>query len=84
MAISANDDEATRQILAVLGRRGEKTVCPSEIARLLAGKDGDWRSRMDEVHGAVDEMLGAGRIGLSWKGKPMAARAGPYRIAAPG
>lgn len=84
MVISANDDEATRHILAVLDQRGDKTVCPSEIARLLAGNDGDWRSRMDEVHGAVDDMLGAGRIGLSWKNKRLAARAGPYRIVAPG
>ena len=61
------------------------TICPSEAARLLAKarSDEDWRGYMDEVHGCVDRMLASRRVMLSWKGIPMAARDGPYRIARP-
>jgi hypothetical protein len=57
------------------------TICPSEAARRLAGPDGDWRSEMDAVHAAVDSLVAAGDISLSWKGLPMQKRRGPYRIA---
>jgi hypothetical protein len=35
---------------------------------------------MPIVHAAVDEMVSEGLVRLSWKGKPLALRAGPYRI----
>lgn len=35
---------------------------------------------MPAVHAAVDELVAAGMIHLSWKGQTLAARAGPYRI----
>ena len=35
---------------------------------------------MGEVHEAVDRLVEAGRVRLTWKGEPMMARAGPYRI----
>lgn len=75
---------AAARIAAALQSRGPgKTVCPSEIARALAGDGSDWRGRMAEVHGAVDALLADGAIALSWKGEWLAVRDGPYRIAWP-
>ena len=71
----------SRHIAAMLVQRGPgKTVCPSEVARALAGPGGDWRAHMDEVHHAVDELAATGRIVLSWKGAALPRRDGPYRI----
>lgn len=64
-------------------RKAKATICPSEAARLIAGTEGDWRDTMADVHQAVDEMLANGAITLSWKGEPLAARDGPYRIGLP-
>jgi len=73
---------AAAAILALLAERAEgASICPSEAARRLAGPDGDWRAVMDRVHAAVDLMLDDGVISLSWKGRPMQKRRGPYRIA---
>ncbi|AXB79112.1 DUF3253 domain-containing protein [Novosphingobium sp. P6W] len=58
------------------------TICPSEVARALAAdmRSADWRARMPIVHAAVDQLLSDGTVQLSWKGLPLLARAGPYRI----
>lgn len=75
-------NEAERAILLLLDQRGpDKTICPSEAALALAGPDGDWRARMDEVHAAVDGLKPQGCIALSWRGTPKSERRGPYRIA---
>lgn len=72
---------ARQAIETLLDRRSAgATICPSEAARLLAAK-GDWRGMMDEVHIAVDAMVEDKHIELSWKGEPLSARLGPYRIA---
>lgn len=73
---------AETAIIELLLQRGAgKTICPSEAARQLAGLHGEWRAQMDAVHGAVDTMLEAGTIVLTWKGEPKRERRGPYRIA---
>lgn len=71
----------------VTGRAPNGTMCPSEVARkLVKTEDGaralDWRSAMPVVHAAVDELVDEGHVRLSWKGRSLATRAGPYRIAA--
>jgi hypothetical protein len=69
--------------LALLARRAaESTVCPSEVARALAAERGvkDWRGEMPAVHSEIDSMIADGLVRLSWKGEPMPARHGPYRI----
>lgn len=70
-----------RELLA--GRGAGKTVCPSEVARSLAGPGGDWRERMTEVHEAVDTLATQGLVALSWRGTALARREGPYRIGLP-
>jgi len=67
--------------LALLGARaGDATLCPSEVARALSGNAEAWREMMPAVHAAVDALVAEGVVRLRWKGRPMAVRAGPYRI----
>ncbi len=74
--------DAASAIIKLLDQRGAgKTICPSEAARSLAHGSGNWREHMDGVHKAVDTMVEAGSITLSWKGKATSRRRGPYRIA---
>jgi hypothetical protein len=76
--------EPAALIAKMLARRGPgKTLCPSEVARALTEQGGDWRARMEEVHGVVDRLTSADAIVLSWKGKPLSCRDGPYRIGLP-
>jgi hypothetical protein len=72
---------AEEAILALLARRAHSaSICPSEAARHLAGPQGDWRAQMAAVHAAVDALVAADAISLTWKGAPMQKRRGPYRI----
>ena len=59
------------------------TICPSEVARTLVAADApseDWRNAMPAVHDAVDRLLKEGLVRLTWKGKSLTTRKGPYRI----
>ena len=75
-------------VLKLLAARSSgATVCPSEVARacILALPEGQaaaekWREAMPAVHATIDELLAEGVVQLSWKGKPLATRMGPYRI----
>ncbi|PVE54413.1 DUF3253 domain-containing protein [Arthrobacter sp. TPD3018] len=65
--------------LALLASRAAgATVCPSEVARAIAPEA--WRAAMPSVHAAIDALVEEGRVQLSWKGKPLPTRTGPYRI----
>ena len=50
-------------------------------AKVAASARGAWREAMPDVHAAVDALVDEGAVRLSWKGRPLAMRAGPYRIA---
>lgn len=66
--------------LTLLAARQEgATICPSEVARAISPKD-PWRNAMPLVHAAVDGLMNDGLVQLSWKGKDLDSRAGPYRI----
>jgi hypothetical protein len=43
-------------------------------------KGPSWREEMPVVHAAIDQLVAEGLVELSWKGKVMASRDGPYRI----
>jgi hypothetical protein len=80
-------DVASTAVLTLLSERQPgATICPSEVARMIAAEapanDGaNWRIAMPLVHAAVDHLLDQKSISLSWKGRPLSARSGPYRIA---
>lgn len=79
--LQAGNDDGRAAVLALLAARAPAaTVCPSEVARVLAGGTADWRDAMPAVHAAVDTLVADGQVQLSWKGRPLAARSGPYRI----
>ncbi len=81
---SASSELAETAIRNLLAKRpAGASICPSEAARLIAGSNGDWRDAMHHVHHAVDRIHCNGAIALSWKGKPLAVRKGPYRIGLP-
>jgi hypothetical protein len=72
--------------LALLQARASyATICPSEVVRTMVkqgmqAKANDWRSLMPLVHEAVDALIDQGNVSLSWKGRSITKRAGPYRI----
>jgi hypothetical protein len=73
------------ETLSLLSERSfDATICPSEVARRIAAHDETspdrWRSAMPAVHAAVDRLRADGRIALSWKGRTLSLRGGPYRI----
>jgi hypothetical protein len=72
-------DPAAETMRLLAARAPGATICPSEVARALAG-GADWRGEMARVHAAVDALVAAGRVRLSWKGEVKGVRAGPYRI----
>lgn len=78
--------DAREATLAMLAKRARgSTVCPSEVARALVGSrleqaPSHWRDAMPAVHAAVDRLVTQGLVRLSWKGKMLSTRSGPYRI----
>ena len=74
--------DAREAILELLAARGpEKTICPSDAARALAG-DGDFRPLMPLVREAAGELVEAGRVEVTQGGKPvdLDAAKGPVRL----
>ncbi|QJU60302.1 DUF3253 domain-containing protein [Sphingomonas sp. AP4-R1] len=71
--------------LSLLDRRAEfATIRPSEVAKAMAGGNEQsataWRAQMPAVHDAVDRLLADGLVRLTWKGRELPRRDGPYRI----
>ena len=65
----ADVELASRAILDLLSRRGEeKTICPSEAARVLAA-DGDFRPFMEIIREAAGRLVDRGDIEVLQKGR---------------
>lgn len=81
----ATDTLLEAAILDLLSARGrDKTICPSEAAKLVGGKDsrGDWESLMEPARAAARRLVAAGRIVITQKGQivdPSTAK-GPIRL----
>ncbi len=66
------DIELTRLILALTQQRGpDKSLCPSEVARQLAGESGDWRPLMDDVRRVGATLADARQIEITQGGIPV-------------
>ena len=88
--MSATDPDTEQRardaILELLDARGpEKTICPSEAARALAG-EADFHPYMDPVREAAAKLADAGRIEVTQKGEPVTIGEvkGPIRLGLPG
>lgn len=69
-------------VLDAVGARGAgKTVCPSEVARVLAA-DGDWRRLMPHVREAAAQLAERGEVVATQRGRLVDARdaRGPIRL----
>ena len=76
--------EILRQATA---RGADKSICPSEVARALAGGDeAAWRPLMGQVRQAAVALAGTGKLEILRKGKPVTAEAvrGVIRLRVPG
>jgi hypothetical protein len=59
-------------ILGLLAERGrDKTICPSEAAKVVGGKDSrrDWEGLMEPARAAARRLVGAGKIVITQGGK---------------
>ena len=77
-------------MLALVEKRGEgRTICPSEVARAIAGDDPDaWGRLMQPVRKAAVRLTKEGRVAIMRKGRPVdpddfkgVYRIGPAQIA---
>ena len=79
------DTQLEAAILDLLAERGrDKTICPSEAAKLVGGSDTrhDWESLMEPARAAARRLVAAGRIVVTQKGQivdPSTAK-GPIRL----
>jgi len=70
------DKDAAAQIeetmIALIEKRGEgKTICPSEVARAIAGEHPDaWGRLMQPVRKVAVRLTKEGRVAIMRKGKP--------------
>lgn len=80
-----SEDELERTILDLVAERGPgKTICPSEAARSLAGKDPEaWSRLMPNVRRAAVRLMKAGQVEIRRKGRAVDPDdfRGIYRIA---
>ena len=81
-----SEDDLERTILALVAERGEgKTICPSEAARALGGKEPEaWSRLMPLVRRTAVRLMKDGKVEIRRKGKAVDPDdfRGVYRIAA--
>lgn len=78
--------EIEARIFGLLGqRRDEATICPSEVARSLAGDDGPWRALMPHVREVAHALVQDQRLRVTRGGVDVDALAGggPIRLGRP-
>ena len=82
-----DDKVIEAMILAMIAERGSsKTVCPSEVARALAGSNEKaWRRLMTPIRRVAVRLADEDRVALRRKGRPVDSHdfKGIYRIGLP-
>ncbi len=83
----SDDDLAVRAeatIRALLRKRDGRSICPSDVARVVGGDS--WRTRMDAVRAVAAAMARRGDLAVTQKGEPVdldAGVKGPVRLVLP-
>jgi len=69
----ASETEIEETLLQLVSERGpDKTVCPSEVARHLAGPHSEnWSPLMQPVRRVAVRLVKEGRVAILRKGKPV-------------
>lgn len=81
MAVPADQGRLGAAILELLERRApDKTICPSDAARAVAGTD--FHELMDTARAAAAELAAAGEIDVTQRGEvvDVAQARGPIRL----
>ena len=77
------DEKIADALLQLAAERGEKTFCPSEVARSLSS---NWRELMPAIRAEAERLVQAGKLRCSQAGRPVSplhAR-GPIRLSRAG
>jgi hypothetical protein len=84
--LNAADERIAAAIFALLAARAaDGTICPSEVARALAGDEPAWRALMPEVRRVAAALAQAGSLRVTQLGDEVDALAarGPIRLGRP-
>ncbi len=70
---------------AVAARGADKTICPSEVARVVSSGGEAWRELMPKVRAEAHRLQADGLIDVTQKGKPVdpLSAKGPIRLGLP-
>lgn len=73
------DERITATIRALLRKRDGKSICPSDVARVVGGQA--WRDRMADVRTVAGDLAGRGVLVVTQKGETVTVdAAGPIRL----
>ncbi|MEV7619275.1 DUF3253 domain-containing protein [Microbacterium sp. NPDC089321] len=74
------DERIASAVRALVRKRGESSICPSDVARTVGGES--WRAIMDDVRRVTAHLADQGQVIVTQKGEPVQLRdaRGPVRI----
>lgn len=81
--VPVTDEEIERMVFGLLGRRdAASSICPSEVARALAGDAHAWRALMPEVRRVAAALAAKGELRATRGEEEVDAtsRGGPVRL----
>lgn len=79
---AAFDERISATIRALLHKRIDSSICPSEVARIVRGEGQAWRGHMGDVRRVASGMARRGELVATQKGMPVEAETvrGPLRL----
>ena len=80
------DSETAEAIFALLDRRrGDATICPSEVARAMHAEEPDWRAAMPHIKQVAAALASRGLLRVTRRGEEVDAtsKGGPIRLGRP-
>lgn len=81
--VPVTDEQIERMVFGLLGQRdAASSICPSEVARALAGDEHAWRKLMPEVRRVAAALAAKGALRVTRGAEEVDAtsRGGPVRL----